>query len=75
MSFSVKMSSGGEEVRMKPCEQHETEKLSQSQELLMKMKEYLEKRIDRELLNVKKNSRENRGGKTFERKLADHVAM
>lgn len=75
MSFSVKMSSGGEEVRMKPCEQQETEKLSQSQELLMKMKEYLEKRIDRELLNVKKNSRENRGGKTFERKLADHVAM
>lgn len=37
----------------------------------MKMKEYLEKRIDRELLNVKKNSRENRGGKTFQRKLPD----
>ncbi|XP_036963173.1 charged multivesicular body protein 4b-like [Acanthopagrus latus] len=59
MSFSVEMSSG-EEVRKKPCEQQEPEPLSQSQELLTKMKEYLEKRIDRELLNVKKNSRENR---------------
>ncbi|KAM8750214.1 charged multivesicular body protein 4b-like isoform 4-T4 [Acanthopagrus schlegelii] len=59
MSFSVEMSSG-EEMRKKPCEQQEPEKLSQSQELLTKMKEYLEKRIDRELLNVKKNSRENR---------------
>ncbi|XP_073328908.1 charged multivesicular body protein 4c-like [Pagrus major] len=48
------------EVRKKPCEQHETEKLSQNQELLVKMKEYLEKRIDRELLIVKKKSRENR---------------
>lgn len=70
MSFSVEMSSG-EEVRKKPCEQQEPEPLSQSQELLTKMKEYLEKRIDRELLNVKKNSRENRRGKTFERKLTD----
>ncbi|XP_044212259.1 charged multivesicular body protein 4b-like [Thunnus albacares] len=59
MSLFVKMFSGGEKVT-KNCKQEETEKLPETEELLMKKKEFLKKKIDQELLFAKKNSRKNR---------------
>ncbi|GAA6221237.1 charged multivesicular body protein 4c-like [Lates japonicus] len=60
MSLFVKMFGGGEKVRKKPCQPEETEKPQGREELLMKKKEYLKKKIDQELLLAKRNSRKNR---------------
>ncbi|XP_035521399.1 charged multivesicular body protein 4b-like [Morone saxatilis] len=61
MSLFVKMFSGGEKVRKKPGQQEEIEKPPEREELLMKKKAFLKKKIDQELLCVKKNIRKNRG--------------
>ncbi|XP_070764271.1 charged multivesicular body protein 4b-like [Enoplosus armatus] len=60
MSLFVKIFSGGEKVRKKPSRQEESEKLPEGEELLMKKKEFLKKKIDQELLLARKNSRKNR---------------
>uniref|UniRef100_A0A3B4WVA8 Uncharacterized protein n=1 Tax=Seriola lalandi dorsalis TaxID=1841481 RepID=A0A3B4WVA8_SERLL len=62
MSLFNKMFSGGEKVTKKPSEEEEVEKLLQGEALLMEKKEHLKKKIDRELLYAKKNSRKNRRG-------------
>nr|XP_046251356.1 charged multivesicular body protein 4c-like isoform X2 [Scatophagus argus] len=59
---AVMMFGGGEKVRKKPCQQEEIEKLPEREELLMRKKEILKKKIDQELLFAMKNSRKNRRG-------------
>lgn len=65
MALFAKMFSGGEKVR-KDCQQEETDTLPETEELLMKKKEFLKKKIDQELLFAKKNSRKNRRGEINE---------
>lgn len=60
MSLVGKWFSEGEEA----CYQ-EMEKLPDRVELLMSKKEFMEKKIEQELLVVKKNSRINRPGEIF----------
>ncbi|XP_039989475.1 charged multivesicular body protein 4b-like isoform X2 [Xiphias gladius] len=60
MSLFVRIFSRGEKVRKKPFQHEEIEKLPEGEELLMKKKEFLKKKIELELLFAKKNSRKNR---------------
>ncbi|XP_029290202.1 charged multivesicular body protein 4b-like isoform X2 [Cottoperca gobio] len=60
MSLFGKLFSGGEKVKKTSCLQEEMEKLPLREELLMKKKEFLKKKIDQELLIAKNNSRKNR---------------
>ncbi|KAM9335639.1 charged multivesicular body protein 4c-like [Symphorus nematophorus] len=50
----------GKKVRKKRCPQEEIQKLAEGEESLMKKKDSLTKKIEQELLIVKKNSRKNR---------------
>ncbi|XP_044050286.1 charged multivesicular body protein 4b-like isoform X2 [Siniperca chuatsi] len=60
MSLFGKIFNGGEKVRKKPCRPEEIENLVEKEELLMKKKDFLKKKIDQELLFAKENSRKNR---------------
>ncbi|XP_045892156.1 charged multivesicular body protein 4b-like [Micropterus dolomieu] len=60
MSLFDKIFHGGEKATKKPCGQEEIENLPEREELLMKKKDFLKKKIDQELLFAKKNSRKNR---------------
>ncbi|XP_059191743.1 charged multivesicular body protein 4b-like isoform X2 [Centropristis striata] len=62
MALFGKLFSGGEKVRKTPCQQEEIEKLPEREEMLMKKREFLKKKIDDELLFAKTNSRKNRRG-------------
>lgn len=64
-----KIFSGGEKVGMNPCLQNCTEKLCEGEELLLKKEEFLKKKIDQELLFVRKNCRTNRRGEVLKIKL------
>ncbi|KAM4573437.1 charged multivesicular body protein 4b-like [Odontesthes bonariensis] len=59
MSLFVNFLCGGEKVRKTACDQ-EIDKLTEIEELLVKKKEFLRKKIDQELLTAKKNSIKNR---------------
>ncbi|KAK5868022.1 hypothetical protein PBY51_012469 [Eleginops maclovinus] len=56
MYFIGKLFSGGEKL----TKQEETETLSDREELLMKKREFLRKKVDQEFLFAKNNSRKNR---------------
>nr|XP_033491932.1 charged multivesicular body protein 4b-like [Epinephelus lanceolatus] len=60
MSLLTKLFSGGEKVKKTSCQQEETENLPDREELLMKKRDYLKKKIEQELLFAKKNCRKNR---------------
>ncbi|XP_070686693.1 charged multivesicular body protein 4b-like [Pempheris klunzingeri] len=58
--FNIFKASGEEKVRRKPCLQEERDKFTERGESLSKKKEFLKKKIDQELLFIKKHSRKNR---------------
>ncbi|CAK6975127.1 charged multivesicular body protein 4b-like [Scomber scombrus] len=60
MALFVKMFCGGEKVRKKKGQEDESEKLQDAEELLLKKKDFLKRKIDQELLCAKENSRKNR---------------
>ncbi|XP_008291817.1 charged multivesicular body protein 4c-like [Stegastes partitus] len=51
---------GGETVRKPACQQVEVRELSETEEQLLKKREFLREKIDQELLSAKKNIRTNR---------------
>ncbi|XP_034734584.1 charged multivesicular body protein 4c-like isoform X2 [Etheostoma cragini] len=63
MSLFGKLCSGGEKagkMPCPPCQQKETEKHPEREDMLVKKKDFLKKKIDHELLIAKKNSIRNR---------------
>uniref|UniRef100_A0A3B5BIQ2 Uncharacterized protein n=1 Tax=Stegastes partitus TaxID=144197 RepID=A0A3B5BIQ2_9TELE len=58
---------GGETVRKPACQQVEVRELSETEEQLLKKREFLREKIDQELLSAKKNIRTNRKREIIQR--------
>lgn len=66
MALFAKLFGGGEKGGKAPSPQEAIQKLRETEEMLMKKQEYLEKKIDAELLTAKKNGTKNKRGKTHQ---------
>ena len=62
MSLFAKMFGGGGKGGKGPSPQEAIQKLRETEEMLTKKQEFLEKKIDQELLTAKKNGTKNKRG-------------
>lgn len=65
MSLFGKIFGGGGKGGKGPSAQEAIQKLRETEEMLTKKQEFLEKKIDQELLTAKKNGTKNKRGETF----------